>query len=331
MNGFAGQARRARNWVWASIALLSCMLGAPAAGAEYPDHIINGVIPFGTGGPSDVISRIVATAMSRELGKNIVMLNKPGAGGNTGIAMVTSSKPDGYTLLYCSIATTQNPATYKTLPYDPLKDLMAVAILAESPNLVAVSAANIQAKTLREFMDLVKKNPGKYHLGGAGGQRMTMEQFMMQLGLKMEIINYKSAADAATAMMSGEIDAQLNNVPTLGAGVRSGRIRLLAVTSVNRLKAFPEVPTTPELGFPEYVDSSYIGLYAPVGMPAEIVSKLHSAAMRALASPEVLQRFNDLDFVPSKLTQPQADAFYRSEIARWKDVVRKANIPLVED
>jgi tripartite-type tricarboxylate transporter receptor subunit TctC len=234
-------------------------------------------------------------------------------------------------VLYCSIATTQNPATYKTLPYDPLKDLIAVAILAESPNLVAVSTANIQAKTLGEFADLVKKSPGKYHLGGAGGQLMTMQEFMLAVGLKMEIVNYRSAADATTAMMSGEIDAQLNNVPTLSAGVHAGKIRLLAVTSNNRLKAFPDVPTTPELGYPDYVDSSYIGLYVPAATPPEIVNRLHAAAMRAIATPEVLKRFEDLDFVAGKFTQPQADAFYRSEIARWKDVVKKANIPLIEE
>lgn len=327
---FAGQDRRARKWVLASIAMLSCCLMVPAARGEYPDRVITGVVPFGVGGPSDIISRIVANVMSKELGRPIVILNKPGAGGNIGMGLVANSKPDGYTLLFCSIATTQNPAVFRNMPYDPLKDLMAVAIFGESSTLIGVSTAKIQAKSLGEFIDLVKKNPGKYHIAGAGGQRMTMEKFMLQFGLKMEVVNYRSGGEAATALMSGEVDLQLNNLTTLGAGARSGRVRLLAVAGEHRLKAFPAVPTTKDAGFPEYIDKAYVGLYVSAGTPAQIVSRLHEAVRRALASPEVQQRFEELDYVPSQMNQQQSDAFYRSEIARWKEVAKKANIPPVD-
>ncbi len=330
MIGFTGQGRRPRQWTLIPIVMLSCCLMVPAARGEYPDRVITGIVPFGVGGPSDIISRIVANVMSKELGRPIVMLNKPGAGGNIGMGSVANSKPDGYTLLFCSIATTQNPAVYRNMPYDPLKDLMAVAVFGEASTLLGVSTAKIQAKSLGEFIDLVKKAPGKYHIAGAGGQRMTMEKFMLQFGLKLEVVSYRSAGEATTALMSGEVDLQLNNAASLGAGARNGKIRLLAVAGENRLKAFPAVPTTREAGFPEYIDNAYVGLYVGAGTSPEIVSKLHDAVMRALSSTEVQQRFEDLDYVPSRMNQQQADAFYRSEIARWKEVARKANIPPVD-
>ncbi len=309
---------------------LSCYLIAPTAHADYPDRVISGIIPFGVGGPSDIISRLVATGMSKELGRPIVMLNKPGAGGNIGMGMVASSKPDGYTLLFCSIATTQNPAVFRNMPYDPLKDLMAVAMFGESPTLIGVSATKVQATSLAEFIDLVKKNPGKFNIAGAGGQRMTMEKFMMQFGLNLEVINFRSAGDAATALMGGEVDLLLNNATTLTNGAQNGKIRLLAVAGNQRTKAFPNLPTTREAGFPEYTDFAYVGLYVNAGTPADIVVKLYDATRKALISPEVQQRFQALDYVTSQMNQQQSDAFYRSEIARWKEVAKKANIPPVD-
>ena len=322
----------ARKWALVLVALevLSCGLLASAARAQYHDRVITGVVPFGVGGPSDIISRIVANAMSRELGRNIVILNKPGGGGNVGMGQVANSKPDGYTLLFCSIATTQNPAVFRNMPYDPLKDLMAVAIFGESATLIGVSSARFPTQSLGEFVDLVKKNPGKYNIVGAGGQRMTMEKFMLQFGVRLEVVSYRSAGDAATALMSGEADLLLNNVTTLGTGARNGKVRLLAVAGENRLKAFPEVPTTKEAGFPDYVEKQHVGLYVAAGTPAEIVNKLYESARRALASTEVQQRFDEFDYVPSQMNQQQSDAFYRSEIARWREVARKANIPFVD-
>ena len=330
MTASSGRLRTVRNWLLCSVAVLSWCLATPTARADYPDRVISGIIPFGVGGPSDIISRLVATGMSKELGRPIVMLNKPGAGGNIGMGMVASSKPDGYTLLFCSIATTQNPAVFRNMPYDPLKDLMAIAIFGESPTLIGVSAAKIQANTLAEFIDLVKKSPGKFNIAGAGGQRMTMEKFMMQFGLNLEVINFRSAGDAATALMAGEVDLLLNNATTLTNGAQNGRIRLLAVAGNQRMKAFPAVATTREAGFPEYTDFAYVGLYVSSGTPSDIIGKLYDATRKSLASPEVQQRFQALDYVTSQMNQPQADAFYRSEIARWKDVAKKANIPPVD-
>ena len=269
--------------------------------------------------------------MSKDLGQPIVIQNKPGAGGNLGMGQAALSAPDGYTLLLCSVATTQNPAVYRNMPYDPLKDLVAVAIVGESPTMIGVSAKNIKAQSLREFIDLVKASPGKYNIAGAGGQRMTMEKFMLTFGLKMEVINYQSGGDAANALMKGEVDLQLNNATTLTAGAQNGTIRLLAVAGGQRLKTFPDLPTTAELGFPEYVDKAHVGLYVPAGTPPAIIARLHEAANRALAMADVDQRLRGLDYFAAPTSQQQAQDFYINEILRWKDVAAKAKIPPVDE
>ena len=307
------------------------LLALTGARAEYPERPITGVVPFGTGGPSDLISRLVATAMSKELGQSIVILNKPGGGGNVGMDFVVKSKPDGYTLLFCSIATTQNPAVYRKMPYDPLKDMVAVGMFAETAALLAVSTAKVSAKTLAEFIDVVRKNPGKFNIAGGGGIRMTQEKFMQHFGVKMEIVGFRSAGDAATALMSGEVEFMPGNATTLAPGIKSGRVRILAVSGDNRVKAFPDVPTAKEAGFPGYTDSTYIGLYAPSGVPAEILNKLNDVVRRAVVTPEVQQRLLSLDYTALHLNQQQADAFYKSEVLRWKEVAKKGNIEPMDE
>lgn len=244
---------------------------------------------------------------------------------------MTSAKADGYTLLFTSIAVTQNPAVFRNMPDDPLKDLIAIANFGESSTLVAVSADKIPSRTLGEFIALLKRSPPKtYNIAGAGGQRMTMEKFMLQFGVALEQVNYRSGGDAAVALISGDVHLQLNNATTLASGVRSGKIRLLAVAGETRLSAFPDVPTTAEAGFPDYIEKAHVGLYAASATPRDIVARLHTSVMRAIASPEVQRTMATLDYVPSQLTQAQADACYRSEVQRWKDVARKANLPYTD-
>jgi len=314
-----------------SLLLTSMVLGllsvGPAA-AQYPDRPINVVIPFVPGGPSDVVSRLVATAMSRELKQPMVILNRPGAGGNIGMGQVANSKPDGYNILMTSIAVTQNPAVFRNMPYDPLKDLVAVSVFCESATLIGVSAASVPAKTLGEFIAMLKKAPPlTYNIAGAGGQRMTMEKFMIQFDVKLEQISYNSGGAAALALMAGDVQLQLNNATTLASPYKSGKVKILAVANETRLPSFPDVPTTKEAGFPDYIEKTHIGMYVNAGTPKDILAKLHAAARRAVASPEVQASLASLEFVPSPLTQAQADSFYREEVVRWREIARKANIP----
>ena len=314
-----------------ALALFSIGVAPSQADAQaFPSRPIIGVVPFDAGGPSDIISRIVAQGMAKDLGQPIVIENKPGAGGNIGMGQVAKSKPDGYTILLCSVATTQNPAVFRNMPYDPLKELVAVQIVGESPSLLAVSTKNIKAQTLSEFLELLRKNPGKYNIAGAGGQRMTMEKFMLTFDVKMEVINYRSGGEAATSLMKGEADLQINNATTLAAGVQDGTIRVLAVAGDQRLQALPNIPTTKEAGFPQYTDRAYVGVYVPAGLPPEVLARLNLAATRSMAMPDVDQRLRSFDYVAAPRTQKEADDFYRSEVIRWKEVAQKANIPPVD-
>ncbi len=314
-----------------ALTLLATALLPFAARADYPDRTITGVVPFGAGGPSDVMSRIVATGMAKELGQTIVMENKPGAGGNLGIGLVAHAKPDGYTILFCSIATTQNPAVFRTLPCDPLKDLIPVAMFAISPMIIGVNSAKIPVKTMGELVDLVRKNPGKYNIAaGGGGSRMSIERFLLQNDLKMVLVPYNSGGEAHTALMNGEADLQLTDGNVLAPGVAAGKVRMLALAGDTREAAYPDLPTTREAGFPDYTDENYVAFYVPAGTPMPIVTKLHDTANLVLKSSEVAQRLGALGYAPVLKTQQEFDKFYRSEIARWKEVAEKGHIPPVD-
>ena len=298
--------------------------------ADYPDHVITGIIPFDPGGPSDVLSRIVATGLAKELGQNIVMQNRPGAAGNIGIAVVAKSKADGYTLLFCSIATTENPATFRNLPYDPLKDIIGVAQFAQSPAIISVNAAQVPATTLQDFFTYARANPGKLNLAaGGGGQRISVNRFLIENNLKMEIVTYNSGGEAATALAGGEAQVRLSDGASVGPGYGQGKIKLLAVAGDTRLKAYAEVPTTKELGLP-YRQQNHIGLYAPAGVPADIVNKINAAVNKVLQTPEVAEKFLSLGNTPVNKTAKEFDDFYRNEVIHIREVAKAANIPTVD-
>ena len=315
------------------IALLGvlCLFKPINSHAAYPDRTITAIVPFGPGGPSDVMARIVAAGMAKELGQTIVMENKAGAAGNIGIAVVAHAKPDGYTLLFCSVATTQNPAVFRNLPYDPLKDLTPVAIFGTSPFVIGINAEKFPQRNLKDFVNLVRETPGKYNIAaGGGGQRMTLERFMLELGVKMVLVNYDSGSSAANAVMGGESDLVINDGTTMGSVAASGKVRLLAVAGNTRLASMPDVPTTAESGFPSYTDQNYPALYVPAGTPNDLVARLHDIVNKVVASPEVDQRFRSLGYTPAQKTQQEFDTFYREEVARWKDVAQKAHVPPVD-
>ncbi len=304
---------------------------ADAARAEYPDHTITAVVPFDTGGASDILARILAANMSRELGQPVVVANKAGAGGNLGINFVAHSKPDGYTLLFTAPAATQNPAMFRNMPYDPLKDIMPIALDGQSLFIVAVNAAKVPATTLPEFVDLVRKNPGKYN-AAAGGlvSRLSVEFFRVKNNLSVVIAPYNSAGEAGTAVLSGEADFAILDPPPIAAGLQAGKIRGLAVTGTRRITAYPDIPTAAEAGLPGYEDYTYHGLYAPGGLAPDIAARLHAAVNKITQQPDVIEQYQKLGWVPLQKSQAEFDAFYRAELVKWKNVVSEAKIPPVD-
>ncbi len=300
-------------------------LSAPAW-AEYPERVISGIVPFTPGGTTDVMARLFSVYMQKELGQPIIVTNKPGASGNIGVQSVMEAKADGYTLLFCANSMTWNPALFDNLQYDPIKDIVPVALLGESPNLFIVNAAKFPTETLAGFMALVKKNPGKYNVAVSGAG--LAENFLaIQYKLNWQLVTYNSSNDSATAVMAGEADAQITSPLSVNSILSTGKIRVLGAASAKRLPNFPDVPTTGESGYPEMQSGAFFGVFVKVGTAPEIVQKLNTVLNRISAMPEVVQKMAALSWTPRQESPAQFAAFYRDDIARWKDVVEKAHIP----
>ena len=320
-----------QTWIVGLAAVLVLSVGSLGARAAYPDHLVTAVVPFDVGGSSDILARIVSTGLSKVLGQTVLVQNKGGAAGNIGMSYVAHSKPDGYTLLFTGPGTTQNPAMYRHMPYDPLKDMMAVAEDGATYYVLAVNTHNVAATNMRDFVNLIKQRPGKFNASAGGlGTRLSVEFFRIHNGLSVEILPYNSAGDAATALLTGETDFMIVDPSPLLPGISAGKIRVLAVSGPQRVASLPDVPTTAQAGFPGYEDYSYHGLYAPSGLPADVVAKLNAAVNQVTAQPDVIAAYAKLGWVPVQKSQPEFQAFYLAEIAKWKDVVAKANIPPVD-
>jgi tripartite-type tricarboxylate transporter receptor subunit TctC len=305
--------------------VLSCWIAGPAR-AEYPERPIRGVVPFAPGGASDILARLYAERFQNLLKGSIYIENKPGAGGNIGIQTVIAAKPDGYTLLFCSIATTQNPALYRKAPYD-IDALVPVAQLGEAQMVIAVNSSKMPVKTMAEMVAAIKKSPGKYNAAAGGiGTKLVEEIFKLQNDLKFEIIMYKSAGEAATAVLKAETDFIIVDSAPLGAVLATGKVTPLAVSGAKRLPAYPNVPTTREAGFGNYQESSHFGLYVPRGTPEPIVQKLHTLANQINHDTGLIEKLQVLGWTPVIKSRADFTRFYYSDIARWKDLVKKANV-----
>ena len=304
-----------------ALALLSAM-----ATAQYPDHVIKAIVPFPPGGGTDLFARLVSVPLGKALGESVVIENKGGADGNIGMDIVAKSKADGYTLLFNSSAATVNPALYTKLPFDAVKDLQPVAVLCEYFNLVVINPAKVPAKTLAEFVDLIRRNPGKYN-GAGGGTRIAIELFQLQNKLEVVIVPYRGASDAIAALLAGDADFMIVNAPGLTPHIQSGRLRALAVTAPQRQADLPDVPTTREAGMPDYNYGSFFGAYVRRGTPPEIVAKLNATFNAVTKQPEIVERFRDLGAVAVQKTPEEANAMYVGDIARLKDLVVRAKIP----
>lgn len=309
-------------------ALLAVMAGlvavAPAARAEYPEKVIAAIVPFSTGGTSDLMARVFAAAVSKELGQTVIIENKPGAGGNIGINAMVTAKPDGYTILFSSVATTQNPAIYRNLPFDPIKDVQPIAQLGENPNVIAVNVNKFPAGNLQDFIALIKKNPSKLNFSTADSG-MIVNRFLLATGLDVTIVPFTGSGDSGTALMSGEVDCNIGGLTTAMPGISAGKVRVLAVTGPQRISALPDVPTTGEAGL-NYIDMSHFGAYVRSGTPAAIVQKLNTAFNKTQDDPQVIERIRSFGYSPTKHSTEEFQKFYLEEIARWKEVVAKGHI-----
>ncbi len=313
--------------VAAAVALSSSPLLAQVPG--WPTKPVRVVVPSGAGGPSDTFARIMAEHMSRTFKQPFVIDNKPGANGLIGNDLVAKATPDGYTLLFSyAAAIVVNHTLIPKLPYDTLKDLQPIAQIGAGGGLLVVTA-DFPAKTLKELVGLVKANPGKYDYASWGygsGGHLAMEAIVMQAGLKMNHVPYKTVPLALNDLLGGQINIGWVDPSTALTHIRAGKLRPLATASTRRGPALPDLPTMSEGGIKFDVDAWY-GMFAPVGTPAAIVKLVNEEANRILALPEIKARFNALNLPdPPIKTVEQFTQTVRDDIQAWGAVIKAADV-----
>ncbi len=307
---------------------LFALLGAAGAQTAYPSKPIRLVLPFPPGAPSDIIGRAIGNKLAEQLGTPVVADNRVGAGGNVGISIVAKALPDGYTISVTTPAIALSPSLYNNLGYDPQKDLTSIARLAPIENVVLVHPA-VPAKTLREFVELARKQPGKltYGSGGLGTTNHLANELLKTLE-KIDLLHvpYKGATVAAVALMGAEVDEVIVSVASSLPYIRSGKVRPIAVLSEKRVSQLPEVPTSKEAGVPGFQMSIWYGMLAPGNMPKELVARLYTEAIKSLNSAEVRKSFAAQGVDPWPGTPAELDALIKSETARYAKIIERAGL-----
>ena len=301
---------------------------AAAAAQTYPVKPVRIIVPFAPGGV-DVTARLIADRLTAALGQPFIVENRPGAGGSVGAKVVTSSDPDGYTLMFSTPGpVVVSPLINRNAGYDTLKNFAPVAIVSRSPLLLIVHPS-VPAKTVKELVAYAKANPGKVHYPspGFGTQpHLVGEMFKLLTGLDIVHVPYRGSAPAITDLLAGQMQIYFDNFANVLQHVESGKLRALAVTGDARVKQLPDVPTMEQSGFGSIAATYWNGLLAPAGTPAAIVVRLNAAVNQALATPEVRAALVKLGSEPKTGTPQEFAAFIADEVQRWGKVVRDANI-----
>jgi tripartite-type tricarboxylate transporter receptor subunit TctC len=294
------------------------------SGQAYPLRPIRVVVPFAPGGAVDIVARMVSLRLSDALHQPVVVDNRSGAGGTIGTEIVAKAPADGYTLLIGSMGVAVNAVLYPKLPYDTLKDLAPVTMLAEQPNIIVVHPS-VAAKSVRDLVQLAKAKPGQiaYGSGGVGSNsHFATVLFLMMAHIDMLHVPYKGLGPAITELVGGQVQMAISNVSTALPHVKSGKLRLLAVTTKKRFPLFPDTPTVTESGVPGYESSGWYGLWAPAGAPRAIVSKLNEDTTRILNSSAMKEQLGAQGLEPIP-TSPEGFArALRIEIDKWGKVVK---------
>ncbi len=317
------------------LAALAASTGASSTGAwaqSYPERNVRILVPFGTGGPTDVIARVFAQKLSEMFGNGhqFYVENVPGAGGNIGTAQVARAPGDGYTILVVSTGFMVNPSLYAKVPYDPIKDFTPLTLAAVSPNVVFVNPS-VPANTLKELVDLVKSNPGKYSYAQpaiGSTPHLSAELLKLTFGLDLVMIPFTSAGLAVNAVLTGQPPIGCTALPPTIGLINEGKLRGLAVMATKRAATLPNVPTIAEAGVPGQEADTLTGFVLPARTPPAIVEKLHAAMVKIGALPEVRERLEAIGFTPVLNTPAEFGARIKDEMEKWGKVVRDAKLKI---
>jgi tripartite-type tricarboxylate transporter receptor subunit TctC len=308
------------------VAFVLCLVVSLAASAQsYPNRPVKMVVPYAAGGLPDTMARLVGQKMGESMGQQMVVENRPGAGGISGAAEVAKAASDGYTVMVGDIAQVAiNPHIFSKLPYDPLKELTGVTLIGTSP-LYLVAHPSVPVNSMRDLVGLVKKEPGKLSYGSSGiGSLHHLATEAMKIGLGLDIVHipYKGTGQSVPALLGGQVALLYAALPSIEAHVKSGKVKILAISTPQRSPQTPEVPTIAESGVAGYDFTAEIGMYAPGGTPAEVISKLNAEVGKALKTADVVQRFKQLGIDPVGNSPDAFNAANRASYQKYEKVVK---------
>jgi len=311
----------------AGLALLFAALTATTQAQTFPSKPIRLICPFPPGGAVDIASRAIAAEMSKTLGQQVTVENRPGAGGNIGGAEVARAAPDGYTMLMTTSGIQAiNPVLYPKMQYDPNKDLAPVSVLVSLANVLVVNPA-VKANSVAELVALAKSQPGKMTFASSGsGTSIHMSAELFKQLTKIDIVHvpYKGSAPALTDLIGGQVNLMFDNIPSALPHIKAGRLHALATTGARRDPTLPDLPTVAEAGVKGYESGVWFGLAVPAGTPKEIIAKLADDAVKATKSPDYVKRMTEVGYVIVGAGPDQMAEMTRAEIARWGPVVKSS-------
>jgi tripartite-type tricarboxylate transporter receptor subunit TctC len=314
-------------WIVTAVALAGLSAASQAQPSVYPAKPIRAVVAFAPGGVADTVARIIGARLAERLGQPVVVENRPGAAGTIAARAVAAAAPDGYTLLVntAALAVTTNMRDF--IGFDALTELVPVAVPASTPTIFVVPAA-MPVSNLREFIAFAKGKRVAYSSAGVGTTTHLTAEYLLRsrAGLDAVHIPFRGGALAVTAVASGEIELASTSMPTAGAYLRQGRLKVIAVATRKRLRMLPDVPTMIESGFEDYEDSSWIGYFAPARTSAEIVQRLNREINEVLAQPAVRDRLIDVGFELNGLTSAETAEYFRAETAKWGRVIKATGV-----
>ena len=317
-----------RVFVSALLGLAACGISSMAAAQAWPSRPVHVVVPYPAGGPNDIIVRMVGKRLGETLGQPVVVENRPGAGGNIGTDSVAKSAPDGYTLVSVGPgALIINPLLGK-VPYDTMRDFAPVTIMAVAPNAL-VAHPSFPAKTVKDLIALAKQKPGaiNYASGGSGSTpHLAAALFAVMAGVQLTHVPYKGTGPATADLVGGQVQIAFLGIPTVLPHIRSGKLRVLAVTGTKRSPELPDVPTVAEAGVPGYELSPWYGLLAPAGTPSAVVARLAADATKVVREPAMREQLVAQGAAPAGGTPEEFARTLRSDAALWKKVVKEAGI-----
>jgi len=305
--------------------------GARAQGGNWPTRPVNMIVPFPAGGGTDAFARPLSAQFSKVTGQTLVIDNRGGAGGTVGASIAAKAQPDGYTLFMGAVHHAIAPSIYPKLDYDIEKDFVPLMLLANVPQVVVVNPKRVTANTLQEFVAAAKRNPGKLNYGSAGSgtsHHLAGELFKLQTGTFITHIPYRGAGPALSDLIAGNVDLMFDGLGSSAQHIKGGRIKALMVAGAKRNPAFPDVPCAAEVGLPDYTVTTWYGLWAPKGTPADMQARIVDEMKKALATDELKAIWAQNGSEIPSLTMASYGGFVNSEVKRWASVVKASGAKL---